>query len=128
MRKEKVFEYVELDDKTPIQKLSILDQVRILFRKLTYDASQELKRDDAVTREELKLKADLIDFILKATEPIRNGEHRKVLISISNKFDPILESVLRSKRISNYYGITIDRPNIEYDIPFFIRVTLEVKK
>ncbi len=127
MEKEKVYEYVELDDRIPIQKLSLMDQLRIVLKRFTYDAGQELKRDDAVTKEEMRLRADLTDFLYKATNPIRIGEKRKVLMEISNKFDPVFNSVISSKKFTNYYNIKVMRPQIDYDVPFLFRLELEVK-
>jgi hypothetical protein len=126
--KERVFEYVELSDDVPIQKLRIIDQLRILLKRFTYDAGLELKRDDALTREEMELRADLITLLTVSTEPIRRGEKKNVILSVSNRFDPVLESVIKSKRFQRYYNITVRRPQIEYDIHYFILIKLEVKR
>lgn len=125
--KEKVFEYIEIDDRTPVQKLSIGDQLRVLFKRLAYDPGQELKRDDALTREELKLKANLSEFVFLSTEPIRRGKKRSVTMSISSKFDSVFDEVFNSPKITNNYNVEIIRPNIEYNITYFINVTMEVK-
>jgi hypothetical protein len=125
-KKEKVYEYVELNDRTPVQKLSLGDQVRVLFKRLTYDASQELKREDALTREELKLRADLFDFIDTATDPIRRGQHRSVSLDVSHRFEPVLDSILLNPRWTNHYRVSINRPKIEYNIAYDIKVKMEV--
>lgn len=127
MKKEKVYEYIEVDDSTPIQKLSVTDQLRVLFKKLTYDTAQELKRDDAVTEEYLRLKASLIDFINKATQPIKNGEHTKVNISISSKYLPVYNEVIENTRYSNYYKITTIKPDSEYNIDYDFICVMEAR-
>lgn len=127
LKRQRLFTYVEVDDKTPIQKLSIKDQLRVLLKRLTYDEASELKSEDAVTINQMQLKADLLDFIQKATEPISKGEHKKVKLSVSNQFDPVLDEVLESKSIVSFYEVVVLRPDIEYDIPYFIHVILEVK-
>ena len=125
--KERIFTYVELDGKVPVQKLSLADQIRVLFKQLTYDESKELKRDDIFTKEILRLRADLINFIYTATEPIRRGEKQRVRLSISSKFEAVFDEVVESPRIKEYYDVIVNRPDIEYDIPYFIELRLEVK-
>lgn len=127
LEKKKLFTYVEVDDNTPIQKLSVKDQLRVLIQRLTYDDASELKTEDAVTVNQLTLQANLMEFIHRATEPIRRGEKHKVTVMISNMFDPVLQQVLESHVISNYYAVEVQRPDIEYDVKYFITVKLEVK-
>lgn len=138
MPKEKVFSYVKDDDRVPMQKLSIIDQFFVLVKKLTFDASAELKRADMLTRESLKLKADLIELVMGATESIRKGDHKSVHLKVSSKFNPVIPEVLPVKetpdseepkgRFASYYYITIKRPALEYDVDHFIDVWLEVKR
>lgn len=127
-KKHKLFSYIEVDDNTPLQKLGVMDQLRVLIRKLGQDDASELIAEDAVTRNLLQLKADLLQLLDDALEPIRMGKRYAVSLSVSNDFDPVLDEVLKSSRIANYYSVTVTRPNIEYDIAYNIRVDLVVKK
>lgn len=127
LKKKKLFTYVEVDDYTPIQKLSVKDQLRVLIQRLTYDDASELKTEDAVTVNQLTLQANLMEFLHRATDPIRKGEKHKVTVMVSNMFDPVLETVLNSNTIKNYYDIEIQRPDIEYDVKYFITIKMEVK-
>lgn len=124
---KKLFSFIEVDENTPIQKLSVFDQLRVLIKKLASDDSAELMAEDAVTQNQLRLKADLIDFLNQALDPIRRGKRRAVSLSIPNVFDPVLDEVLNAPRIQNYYYVDVKRPDIEYDIPFDIRVDMEVR-
>lgn len=124
---KKLFSFIEVDENTPIQKLSVADQMRVLVKKITADDSAELMAEDAVTMNMLQLKADLLGLLDEALEPIRKGKRRAVSISLSNEFDPVLDEVLNSPRISNYYYVSVQRPDIEYDIAYNIRLDLEVK-
>lgn len=127
LKKKKLFTYVEVDDYTPIQKLSVKDQLRVLIQRLTYDDASELKTEDAVTVNQLTLQANLMEFLHRATDPIRKGEKHKVTVMVSNMFDPVLETVLNSNTIKNYYDIEVQRPDIEYDVKYFITIKMEVK-
>ena len=126
--RKRLFTYVEVDDNTPIQNLSIKDQLRVILRDLTRDDAEELKADDAATVYELQLRANLLEFIRGSTELIRKGVHSSVTMSISSRFEPVLDEVLSSSAVSNFYDVSVRRPNIEYDIPYMIEVTLEVKR
>lgn len=126
-RGQRLYKYVEVDDKTPVQKLGLMDQIRLLLRKLTEDPANELRSDDAVTAEYLKLKADCTDFIKKAAEPIKLGKHKVVVVQLSNEFKPVLADVLRSNEIAQYYHVEVATPSIDYDIPFEYLVRIRAK-
>lgn len=124
---QRLYSYTQIDDRTPIQKLSVWDQLRVLLRQITHSKKNELATEDAVTHATLTLRANLLDFISKATRSIREGKHTSVTMKISNQFDPVLDEVLSSPSVKNYYNVTVQRPDIDYDIVYFIVVTLEVK-
>ena len=124
---KKLFSFIDVDENTPIQKLSVMDQIRVLLKKIMADDAAELAADNAVTISMLKLKADLMAILDDALAPIRKGQNFAVSIQIPNEFDPVLDEVLNSPRIKNYYTATIDRPDIDYDIPYNLRLNLEVK-
>lgn len=126
-RGQKLYKYVEVDDKTPVQKLGLGDQLRLLLRKITEDPANDLKSEDAVTAEYLKLKADCTDFIKKAAEPIKQGKCKVAVVQVSNEFKPVLDEVLTSPEIASYYHIEIAKPKIDYDIPFEYLVRIRAK-
>ena len=125
---KKLYSFVEVDDRTPVQKLSISDQLRVLLKHLTHDPANELRTEDSVTTERMILKANLSDFLRKATEPIRAGKKREVIVNISNKFDPVFNEVISSHEISDFFEVSVVRPKIEYDIPYDFMVKLRVKE
>jgi hypothetical protein len=118
---------VEVDDSTPIQKLSILDQFRVLFKSIIYDPANELRNDDIVTQEYLTRKANLSAFLHKATEPIRKGVNKEVIVNIATEFEPVFEDVIKSREIASFYEVSVVRPKIDYDIPCDFMVRLRVK-
>lgn len=124
---KKLFSFIDVDENTPIQKLSVMDQMRVLLKKIMADDAAELAADNAVTISMLKLKADLMAILDDALAPIRKGKNFAVSIQIPNEFDPVLDEVLESPRIKNYYLVTVERPDIDYDIPYNLRLNLEVK-
>ncbi len=125
---KRLFTFVEVDDKTPIQKLSLSDQLRVLLKQFTYDPANELKNDDIVTTEYMTLKANLSEFLRKATEPLRSGDKHEVIVNVSTTFNPVLNEVLDSHEIKDFYYVSVVKPKIEYDIPYDYLVRLVTKK
>lgn len=124
---KRLYTFVEVDDSTPVQKLKISDQLRVLLKSITYDAANDLKNDDIVTQEYMQLRANLTDFLRKATEPIRSGQNHEVIVNISTHFNPVFDEVINSPEIRDFYDVAIVEPKIEYDIPYDKMVRLRVK-
>lgn len=127
-KKTKLLSYVEIDDNTPIQKLGVFDMFRVILRKLSEDASSELKAQDAVTKANLTLKANLLDFLEKGVTPMREGRSRGRQFEVSNAFEPILDEVIAEYKRKPYYDIKVIKPDIEYDIPYNITIIITVKE
>lgn len=125
---KRLFTFVEVDDKTPIQKLSLADQFRVLLKQFTYDPANELKNDDIVTKEYMTLKANLSEFLRQSTEPLRHGDKKEVILNISTKFNPVLNEVLESHEIADFFYVDVVKPKIEYDIPYDYLVRLRIKE
>lgn len=123
-----LYKFVAVDDSVAIQKLPLSDQFRILFRSLTQDETQELEAEDIVTREYLTRKANLLEFLRKATAPIRNGTRKEVIVIISSEFNPVWNEVINSREIKDFYTVTEVRPKVKYDLPYDFMVRLRVKK
>lgn len=127
MAGKRLYTFVEVDDSTPIQKLKIRDQLRVLLKQLTYDPANDLKNEDVVTQEYMTLKADLSDFLRRATEAIRNGKRKEVIVSVSTKFKPVFDEVINSHEIKDFYTVSVAKPKITYDITYDFMVRLRVK-
>lgn len=125
---KRLFTFIEVDDRTPIQKLSLSDQLRVLLKQFTYDPANELRNDDIVTTKYMTLKANLSEFLRKATEPLRNGSKREVIVNVSTDFNPVMEEVLNSHEIKDFYYVSVVKPKIEYDIPYDYLVRLRIKE
>lgn len=127
MKGKKLFSFIEVTEETPIAKLSILEQIRLLIVKLSNENREQLKAQDAETQEILRLQANLLEFFEKSTAPLREGKETKVAVQVSSKFLPVLDTVLQSNSIRTFYNVEVIKPDIEYDIDYFFKVVLEVK-
>ena len=54
---KKLFSFLEVTEETPIQKLTVTEQFRLLVRKLTNSDREQLRADDAETVFQLTLQA-----------------------------------------------------------------------
>lgn len=125
---KRLMEYVDVTDNTPIQKLSALDQIRVLLKKLTHDDAAELQAENAVTRHSLELQADLSEMLNKALDPLRRGQSSAVSVSLPSVYENVIDDVFNNSRINQYYNVKISKPSIEYDgVPYNFRLDLEVK-
>lgn len=125
---KKLYSFVEVDESTPVQKLKISDQLRVLLKHITYDAANELKNEDIITQEYMTLKANLAEFLRRATEPIRAGKYKEVIVNVSNHFDPVFDEVIKSHEIADFFVVDVVRPKIDYDISYDFMVRLSVKE
>ena len=126
--KKKIASYVDVDENTPIIKLSVKDQLRVMISRMSHDDARELENEDEYSIHEMQIRATLEDFLRKATEPIRNGQHESVTLKISSEFDSVLDEVLASPEIQRYYFVKLVRPDVNYDVHYNVLVRLEVRK
>jgi len=125
---KRLMEYVDVTDNTPIQKLSALDQIRVLLKKMTHDDAAELQAENAVTRHSLELQADLSEILNRALDPLRRGQSSAVSVSLPSIYEKVLDDVFNNSRINQYYSTKISKPSVEYDgVPYNFRLDLEVK-
>lgn len=125
--KKKLFSFTEPNESVPVQKLTLMDQIRYIVFKLTHSDKDELNALTAVQQYRLSLKADLFSFLEKATDPLRKGKYKKVTVLISCKFKPVLQEVLNSAQIAPFYNVSVEEPTLIYNVHFNYRVNLEVK-
>ena len=110
MKTKVMYEYVKIDDKIPIHKLNLVDMIRAIFLKINESDANNLKNEQMVIHHKNVLKAELIDFIKKATEPIRRGERTNVLTRVSSDYLPVMEAVFSEHVFSNFYEIKVRPP------------------
>lgn len=129
---EKLYDYLKLEDTTDLTGLTFLEKVRAIynswFTNAGYSEARNAKNQEDITKAELTLQADLLMFIHKATQPIRDGLRHSVKLDIDSTFAPVLDSVLESQTVSRYYKSNIlSRPMPDIDIKYKIRISLEAK-
>lgn len=125
---EKVYEYVVVNDNVPIQKLPLLDLIRVIIKELTKDVASQLDNESELNREIMTLKANLYDFLEKATDPIREGAHYAVSVLVPSLYAPVWKEVINNDLFTKHYNVTVFKPDMEYDLPFNYTMIFEVVK
>jgi len=84
--------------------------------------------ENIVSEDLLVLQADLVSFINKALEPIKQGRKRKVILEIDSVFAPVLKNVTKSRKYKDYYDIEILKwPKVDYNIKYTIVVAMKAR-
>lgn len=125
---EKVYSYVVVNDNTPIQKLPLLDLLRVIMKELTKNIGAQLDNESVVNKEIMTLQANLYDFLKKATDPIRKGEHSAVLVKVPSLYTPVWKDVINEDLFTRHYNVTVFKPDMDYDLPFDYKILFQVVK
>lgn len=126
LRKEIVYNYID-DERVPIQRLTVLDQIRTLIKKVTSSSDSHLKGNKALLDKVSELEANLNEFLEQATKRLREGKEGYVKMEIDSMFKPVFDKVITSSRWTNYYNIKVEKPKTNLDISFLYIVEMELK-
>lgn len=126
-KKEKVFEYVVIDDNINIQKLSIKDKIHLLIDKWLHDDTIELQKQMIEVTEELTLRTTLETFLLKSTRKLVEGKEKSVTVRIPSDFRPVLKDALKIREIKDFYDVKLYIPNNNISRDYWIGIKLTVK-
>lgn len=89
-----VYTTVKVNGSTSTQKLSIIDQIRLLLSTVQDDEQRMLDTQEKVNKEALKKEASLANLIDLVIEKMRDkGEHSATIL-VSSVFKPHFDSVL----------------------------------
>ena len=128
----KLYSYVDADDNTSLDGLSFSDKLLAsLFQYFKTSGKEQYNKDrleNIVSEDLLVLQADLVSFINKALEPIKQGRKRKVILEIDSVFAPVLKNVTESSKYKDYYDIEILKwPKVDYNIKYTIVVAMKAR-
>lgn len=126
LRKEIVYNYID-DERVPIQRLTVLDQIRTLIKKVTSSSDSHLKGNKALLDKVSELEANLNEFLEQATKRLRERKEGYVKMEIDSMFKPVFDKVITSSRWTNYYNIKVEKPKTNLDISFLYIVEMELK-
>jgi hypothetical protein len=107
----RLYSYIDTTDDTSLEDVGFVQKaIAIIFQWFKESGRESAERDkleNIVSEDLLTLQADLIQYIDKALEPIKQGKKRKVTLSIDSNFVPVLESSMEKYKSTFNISITI---------------------
>lgn len=129
---KEIYRYTKVDVNSNLDNLNFFEKLRAMYQNWFSETGradiQRAKNEEEIAEELLRLQANLLDFIYKATDKIRRGEKRSVTLDLASEFDPVLDQVLKGSSVSRFYEVLIiSRPNPDIRIPYKIRIRLTAR-
>lgn len=108
---------VKLTDNIKTASLSLADQFRLLFSKLSNDDVAELNTNEKLTEARLRKVAALSNFIDKATDRLNELGENSVTVSLSSEFLPFIDEVIDPVHgKGRFYTFEVHKRNIPIDV------------
>jgi hypothetical protein len=126
----RLYSYIDTTDDTSLEDVGFVQKaIAIIFQWFKESGRESAERDkleNIVSEDLLTLQADLIQYIDKALEPIKQGKKRKVTLSIDSNFVPVLESSMEKYK-STFNIDYVSWPKVDYKYNYQVIVSLEAK-
>lgn len=107
MKKEEVYSSPKVTDDVTLSELSILNQIKLLFSRLSNSASKELDSQKKLNDIKMRRIASLRELLDQAIKPLYKDK-KKVVISLSSEYLIYLDEVINSRTgLGRYYDISI---------------------
>ena len=120
---------IKVTEKTKTSNLPIMDQIKLLFGKISNDEIIKLETSEKLNRAHLEMQSSLSNLIDTVTARMKElGEH-SVTLSVSSKFKPYFESVLGPDAKGKFYTFEIEDKEVPVNNShYFIVVTIREKE
>ena len=122
---------IKVTNKTgSVQKLPVLDQLRLLLGKVTMDEQTELAASEAISKADLEMQSALSNLVNVCVERMRELNYTSVTVSISSKFKPYFDIVFSEEYgKGRFYDFEIeDRDSSIIGVDYFINVRISEKE
>ncbi|MCI9050713.1 MAG: hypothetical protein HFI05_02125 [Lachnospiraceae bacterium] len=125
---KEVYRSVKLSDNINPVSLSIVDQVRLMFAKLSNDDVAELDINEKLTINRIQKIAALDTFINKALRRMQDMGKNSVVISLSSEFLPYIDEVIDPiYGQGRFYEFEIIKRNIPINVKHSFIVKIKKK-
>jgi len=125
---KEIYRSIKVTDNTKTASLSLMDQVRLIFAKMSNDSSAELDVNERVSVERLKKLAGLTDFLQKAIKNMHRHGESSVTVQLSSEFLPYLDDVIGDKRgLGQFYDFNVESRDLPISVKHFVIVRISKK-
>lgn len=128
MAEEIVGTRIKPTENTTLVKLGPLDQIKLLFAKISNTDVAELDAAEKLSTNSLKLEAALTKLFTEAGEEMKRQNKTSCTLRVSSKFIPYIEEVTDPQRgLGRYYDFDIIRRDLPDIVDYNIIVTIRKK-
>lgn len=127
---KEVYRHVKLTDNIKTTSLSIMDQLRLMFSKLSNDDVAELNTNEKLTSEKMRKVAALTDFLDKVTDRLSNTNQPSVTVSVASEFLPYIDEVINDvSGKGRFYDFEVMKKNIPIDVKhqFIVKIKKKIR-
>ena len=127
MEGEIVSTHIKVTENTTVAKMGVLDQIKLLLRKLSNDDAAELNAVQKLSASELKIKASLMRLFETAVEGFDSGEHTSVTLSVASRYIPYLDEVIDpTYGMGRFYDFTVHKKDLPATVDY--KFIVEIRK
>lgn len=110
---------VKPTESTTLAKLGIVDQFKLLVSKFNNNDADELKAQESLSVNALKMQASLEKLIRTAAEKIDGVNHNSVTLSVSSKYIPYMDDVIDAKHgLGRFYEFEVHKKDLPITVDY----------
>lgn len=92
-----IYTTIKVTDKTQTLKLPVMDQIKLLFGKLSMDETAALESSEKISRASLEMQSALSNLINIATTRMKDKGYKSVTLQVSSRFKPYFDDILSTE-------------------------------
>lgn len=128
MNGELVSTHIKATENTTVAKLSVIDQIKLLFHKVSNEDAAELDAAEKLSASQLREKASLMSLFDGATKKITDGEAQSVTLQVSSRYIPYLDEVTDAKYgMGRFFDFEIKKKDLPINVDYKFLVIISRK-
>ena len=123
---EEINRRIKPNDSTALVKLTVGDQIKLLFNQFANTDVAELNANEKMSEAELKMQASLNRLFKEATTRMIAQDKKSVTLSISSVYLPYLDAVIDNKTgLGRFYDFEVVKQSVAPAIEYKFVVTIK---
>lgn len=125
---EELYRSVQLDDSVQTSSLSVADQLRLIFAKMSNDDAAELEKNEKLSRDKLMKIASLKGFLDNTLQRMQEKGADSATMRLSSEYKPYFPTVFGDeKNYARYYDFEVEQKSLPKGVMHFILVRVSRK-
>lgn len=119
---------IKATEHTTLAKLTVWDQIKLLFKKFSNEDVAELDAAEKLSGVTLRMQASLQRLFTTAAEGLKDGQHESVTLQVSSKYIPYMDDVIDPiKGMGRYYDFDVFTKDLPINVDYLFVVTIKKK-